>query len=93
MAGMMLGSELPNVAATSQVGSIHLHDLIGDSWLMLFSVASDFDATATTVGVHAARTQATGTRRCWQLHSLHSAPPPRPHTWRLPSALHPHPTY
>lgn len=48
MAGLPLGSSLPNITAQSQVGSIHLHDLIGDSWLMLFSVASDFDAAATT---------------------------------------------
>lgn len=49
MAGLQLGTALPNVSADSQVGSIHLHDLIGDAWLMLFSVSSDFDPVATTV--------------------------------------------
>lgn len=49
MAGLKLGTELPNITAQSQVGSIHLHDLIGDAWLMLFSVSADFDPAATTV--------------------------------------------
>ena len=55
MAGLKLGTELPNITAQSQVGSIHLHDLIGDAWLMLFSVSADFDPAATTVTSPAAR--------------------------------------
>lgn len=65
MAACMLGTPFPNFSAKSQVGNIHVHDLIGESWLMIFSVATAFDATATTeLGMVAKLQSEFDARRC-----------------------------
>ncbi|MEE9362013.1 MAG: peroxiredoxin [Cellulophaga sp.] len=48
MGTIRLGDEAPNFTADSSLGTINLHDYLGDSWGILFSHPADFTPVCTT---------------------------------------------
>ncbi len=46
--GLRINEEIPNLEVETDHGSFHLHDFIGDSWMILFSHPKDFTPVCTT---------------------------------------------